>query len=174
MDKTSTNTTSENGDHLIGIFSDRGRANQAINRLYTEGFSHEDLSLIVSARGAEGHFGFTERSKVAEGATAGGSIGVGLGALAGALAAVGAIALPGAGVVAAGPIVAALAGAGAGGATGGFVGGLVGLGFSETQAEFFEQEVERGHILLAVKYGNEDQRKAIEAIFFVSDAKQVA
>ena len=60
------------------------------------------------------------------------------------------ITIPGVGIVAAGPIFAALAGAGAGAAIGGLTGGLIGLGMPEHEAKFYEGEVKEGGILLAV------------------------
>ena len=83
----------------------------------------------------------------ATGATSGAVIGGGLGWLAG----IGALAIPGLGpLIAAGPIVAALAGAGAGGAIGGLAGALVGVGIPEYEAKRYEGRVKEGGILLSV------------------------
>ncbi|HEY7334580.1 MAG TPA: hypothetical protein VH639_06825 [Bryobacteraceae bacterium] len=55
------------------------------------------------------------------------------------LAGIGAIAIPGVGpLIAAGPIMALLAGAGAGGAVGTLIGALVGMGIPEYEAERYE------------------------------------
>ena len=68
-------------------------------------------------------------NKAMESAGVGGAIGVTAGAILAALAAIGtSIAIPGLGVVIAGPIAVALAGAGAGGLTGGIIGALIGWG----------------------------------------------
>jgi hypothetical protein len=54
----------------------------------------------------------------------------------GLLAGIGALAIPGVGpLIAAGPIMAALAGLGVGGAVGGLVGALVGMGIPEYEAK---------------------------------------
>ncbi len=83
----------------------------------------------------------------ATGATAGGVIGGTLGLLAG----IGMLAIPGVGpLIAAGPIVAALAGVGAGGALGGIVGALVGMGIPEYEAKRYEGAVKDGGTLLSV------------------------
>jgi hypothetical protein len=84
----------------------------------------------------------------------GGVIGGTLGLLAGA----GALAIPGIGpLLAAGPIVAGLAGLGAGGAVGGFVGALVGMGVPEFEAKRYEGRVKGGGTLLSVHCDTSEQ-----------------
>jgi hypothetical protein len=79
--------------------------------------------------------------------TAGGAIGGTLGLLAG----IGMLAIPGVGpFIAAGPIMAALAGMGAGGAVGGLIGALVGIGIPEYEAKRFEGKIKEGGVLLSV------------------------
>ena len=77
----------------------------------------------------------------------GGTVGGTLGLLAG----IGALAIPGVGpLIAAGPIMGALAGLGVGGAVGGMVGALVGMGIPEYEAKRYEGRVKDGGILLSV------------------------
>jgi len=60
------------------------------------------------------------------------------------LVGVGALAIPGVGpLIAAGPIVAALAGFGVGGAVGGIAGVLIGMGIAEYEANRYEGRLER-------------------------------
>jgi len=61
------------------------------------------------------------------------------------------IATGGIGLLAAGPIVAALAGAGAGAAAGGLVGALVGWGIPDHHIKFYKDALEKGSVLLGVK-----------------------
>ena len=69
----------------------------------------------------------------------------------GTLTEIGALAIPGLGpFIAAGPIMATLAGLGAGGAIGGFVGALVGMGVPEYEAKRYEGRVKEGGTLLSV------------------------
>jgi hypothetical protein len=83
----------------------------------------------------------------AAGATAGGAIGGTLGVLAG----VGLLAIPGLGpFIAAGPIMAGLAGLGVGGAVGGVTGALIGMGIPEFEAKRYEGHLQKGGILLSV------------------------
>jgi hypothetical protein len=91
-------------------------------------------------------------SKAAEGAGVGGAIGGTIGAVLGAIAAVGtSIAIPGLGLVIAGPLAAGLAGAGAGALTGGLVGALVGWGIPEEHAKRYEAGIKSGGIVMGVR-----------------------
>ena len=81
-------------------------------------------------------------------------MGGGLGWLAG----IGALAIPGLGpFIAAGPIMAALAGAGVGGAVGGLTGALVGMGIPEYEAKRYEGAVKDGGTLLSVHCDTSEQ-----------------
>jgi len=69
-----------------------------------------------------------------------------------AIAAIGtSIALPGLGLIVAGPLAAALVGAGAGGITGGLIGALVGSGIPEERAREYETGIREGGIVLSVR-----------------------
>jgi hypothetical protein len=60
--------------------------------------------------------------------------------------------VPGVGpILAAGPIIAALAGAGAGAVAGGLIGSLTDLGVEEGHAEIYAEAVRRGGSLVAVR-----------------------
>jgi hypothetical protein len=133
---------------VTSIFHDRARAENAIDALIRAGFRREDLSLLMSSDTRNQHFGVVTGSKASEGAAAGAAAGGAIGALVLGLAAVGSIAVPGIGLLAAGPLVAALAGAGAGGATGTLVGALVGSGIPEYEAKLYGTRLEQGGILV--------------------------
>jgi hypothetical protein len=78
--------------------------------------------------------------------------GAGLGAVLGAAAA---MLVPGVGpVLATGVLTMALGGAIAGTAIGGIFGAMTGLGVSEEEARFYEQEFHSGKALVAVKTGS--------------------
>src|SRR4030095_4159743 len=96
-------------------------------------------------------FAHEKDTKAPEGATTGAGTGAVIGGVLGWLAGIGAIAIPGLGpFIAAGPIMAALAGLGAGGAAGGIVGGLVGMGLPEYEAKRYEGRVKDGGVLISV------------------------
>ena len=74
-----------------------------------------------------------------------------IGGTLGWLVGIGALAIPGLGpFIAAGPIMAALAGIGVGGAVGGFTGALVGLGIPEYEAKRYEGRLQKGGILTSI------------------------
>ena len=98
-----------------------------------------------------------KNTKAPEGATAAESAGgISRGVL-GWLTGIGALAIPGLGpLIAAGPIVAALAGIGAVGAVGGMIGALAGMGVPEYEAKRFEGRIKQGGILMSVHCDNND------------------
>lgn len=105
------------------------------------------------------------------GAGSGAVIGGALGWLAG----VGALAVPGLGpVLAAGPIVAALAGVGVGGAVGGIAGALVGLGIPEYEAKRYEGRIRKGGILLSVHCDSSEWSRRAKSILENTGAEDVS
>jgi hypothetical protein len=101
-------------------------------------------------------------NKSMEKAGVGSAIGGTLGAIVGAIAAIGtSVALPGLGLIVAGPIVAALTGAGAGGLTGGLIGGLVGAGIPKEKAEVYEKSIKEGGIVVGVTPKSYEDRTTI-------------
>ena len=91
------------------------------------------------------------------------------------LACVGLLAIPGLGpFIAAGPIMAALAGAGAGGAIGGLTGALIGLGVPEYEAKRYEGLVKSGGILLSVHSDNSEWTKKGKVILERAGATDVS
>jgi hypothetical protein len=75
--------------------------------------------------------------------------------------------------VAAGPIVAALAGAGAGGATGGLVGGLIGAGIPEVEAKRYAGRIRDGGYLITVHCDDKTWAKRAEEILEGTGGKDV-
>lgn len=149
---------------MTAIYEDRRTAEVAVDRLVQAGFSRDDISVLMSDGTRGRDFSMEQSTKAPEGAASGGAIGGTLGAIAAGLAAVGTIATGGAGIVAAGPIVAALAGGGAGAAAGGIIGGLVGLGVPEHEAKVNAERLEKGDILVGVQC-DKDRTDAVETVF---------
>lgn len=147
---------------VAAVFSSRIEADRAVEDLVRAGFSRAAISLLIAESSRGQHFKVVEGDKAAQGALGGGVVGGTLGALAAGLAAIGIIVAPGVGLVAAGPLLAALAGLGAGAAAGGLVGGLVGLGIPEHHARVMDQQITRGGILVAVGVANKDEQHAAE------------
>ena len=157
---------------VTGVFNSRERAERATDALTADGFSINDISLLMSdtTRGRE--FGMREATKAPEGAVTGATIGGVLGSIAAGLAAVGTLAIPGLSLVAAGPLLAALSGLGAGAAAGGIAGGLIGLGIPEHEAKFYNEELSRGGILLGV-YTHDDNAKHAREVLQATGAEKV-
>jgi hypothetical protein len=136
---------------VLGIYRSRADVERGIDALRDAGFSNNDISALFAQGDATREFSHEQGTKAPEGATTGGTTGMVLGGTLGWLAGIGALAIPGLGpFIAAGPIMAALAGAGVGGAVGGLTGALIGLGFPEYEAKRYEGRVKEGGILLSV------------------------
>jgi hypothetical protein len=88
---------------------------------------------------------------------------------------IGSLSMPGLGVfIAAGPILAALGGAGAGAAVGGITGALVGAGIPEYEAKFYEGKLRSGNILIAVHTEDSEERTVAKEIFERAQATDIS
>ncbi|MFZ0808101.1 MAG: DUF3341 domain-containing protein, partial [Candidatus Sulfotelmatobacter sp.] len=111
----------------FGIYRDRMGAENGVDALRQAGFRNTDISALLPENEGTKDFAHEKNTKAPEGATAGAGTGAVVGGGLGWLVGIGALAIPGLGpFIAAGPIVAMLAGAGAGGAIGGVAGALIG------------------------------------------------
>ena len=153
---------------MTGMFRDRQSAERAYNSLSSRGYSKDDVNLVMSDDTRKKHFGEESADtdlgdKALEGAGAGSAIGGTLGAIVGAVAAIGtSVAIPGLGLIVAGPLAAGLAGAGAGGLTGGLLGALVGSGIPEDRAKEYEHGVKEGGIVMGVHPRNDEDAQYLE------------
>ena len=136
---------------VFGLYRDEAQVNEAVDALRAAEYRNTDISVLFPDNKGTKDFAHEKNTKAPEGTAAGASSGMLLGGALGWLAGIGALAIPGIGpFIAAGPIVAALAGAGAGGALGGIVGALVGMGIPEYEAKRYEGRIRTGGILLSV------------------------
>ncbi len=167
-----TGTSAGRSRMVTGLFRDRESAERAYNSLTTRGYSKDDLNLAMSDDTRKKHFSDDDAAgeldtKAWEGAGKGAAIGGTVGATLAAIAAIGtSIALPGIGLLIAGPLAAGIAGAGAGGLTGGLIGALVGSGIPEDRAKEYEKGINEGGILMGV-----NSRTDEDAEYFESDWK---
>jgi hypothetical protein len=127
---------------VFGIYQTSAHAERAVDELVRAGFPSSDISVLLQdARGTRdlAHEKGTKAPEgTAAGVTAGGIVGGTLGVL-------------GLGpFIAAGPIMAGLAGLGVGGAVGGVVGSLIGMGIPEYEAKRYEGRLKNGGVLLSV------------------------
>ena len=157
---------------VTGLFKTRSVAERAVDGLVNDGYPREDISLLMSdaTRGRE--FALQMATKAPEGAATGATVGGALGAIAAGLVVLGVIAIPGLAIVAAGPLVATLAGLGAGAAAGGLAGALIGMGIPEHEAKFYNEAIEQGGILLGV-YAHDDRATQARKILEASGAEKV-
>lgn len=170
LDSGTEATASQRPRLVTGLFPDRQSAELAYQSAVERGYSRSDVNVIMSNDTRKRDFSGTTSaetelgSKAAEGAGIGGAIGGTLGAIGAALATIGtSIVIPGLGLVIAGPVVAALAGAGAGGLAGGLVGALIGWGIPEERVKLYEAGVKDGGILMSVKPRSEEDALYLES-----------
>lgn len=103
---------------FTGIFRDLETKENAYKKLHLTGYTKDNINLVMSVETQKKHFSgdFKEselETNAAEGAVTGSAIGGTVGAIVGVIAAIGtSIAIPGIGIVLAGPIAVGFAGAG--------------------------------------------------------------
>jgi hypothetical protein len=136
---------------VFAIFRDRSHAEGGVESLLRAGFREADISVLLADNVGTKDFAHEKHTKAPEGAATGASAGVLIGGTLGLLAGIGAIGIPGLGpFIAAGPIMAALAGAGSVGVAGGLLGAVIGLGIPEFEAKRYEGLIKEGRTLLSV------------------------
>lgn len=172
-------TLTKESSMLTGMFRDRESTENAYNTLQEKGYTNDDINLVMSNETRKKHFTDEAKeteigTKAAEGAGKGSAIGGTVGAIVGVIAAIGtSLAIPGLGIVIAGPIAAGLAGAGAGGITGGVIGALVGSGMPEARAKLYESGIKSGQIVMGVKPRNVEDAKYFENNWRTNKAEEI-
>ncbi len=141
---------------VFGIYKNSAEAESAVDQIVESrtvagGFTHNDISVLLPDTKSSEEFAHEKNTKAPEGTTTGVTTGGVIGGTLGLLAGIGALAIPGVGpLIAAGPVMAALAGLGVGGAVGGLIGALVGMGIPEYEAKRYEGRIKEGGVLLSV------------------------
>ena len=160
---------------VFGIYPDRSSVDRGVEALKAAGFSNNDVSVLFPDKQGTKDFAHEKETKAPEGAATGAGTGAVLGGGLGWLAGIGALAIPGLGpFIAAGPIMAALAGAGVGGAVGGLTGALIGMGIPEYEAKRYEGRVKDGGILLSVHSDSSEETKRAKDILERTGAQDVS
>jgi len=164
-----------NNTAVFGIYPNYTSVENGVDALRAAGFRNTDISVLFPKNGGTKDFAHEKGTKAPEGATTGAGTGAVIGGALGWLAGIGSLAIPGVGpLIAAGPIVATLAGVGAGGAVGGIAGGLVGMGIPEYEAKRYEGQVKDGGILLSVHCDDSEWTKRAKAILEGTSARDIA
>ncbi len=160
---------------VFGIYPHQTSVENGVDALRAAGFSNTDISVLFPANEGTKDFAHEKSTKAPEGATTGAGTGAVLGGGLGWLAGIGALAIPGLGpFIAAGPIMAALAGAGVGGAIGGLTGALIGMGIPEYEAKRYEGRVKNGGILVSVHSNTSDQIKVAKDVLKQTGAQDIS
>lgn len=138
---------------LAAVFDTPETARNVVRGLRGAGYSEDEIGFLShDDRGQPelATFADLEQNKAARGAAVGAVAGAGSGALWAIGVAVGL--LPAIGPVIAGGLLAALAAStGIGAAAGAVAGGLVGLGLTDEEAAYFDEEFRGGHTIIVVQ-----------------------
>ena len=160
---------------VFGIYPNRTSVDSAVDALKAAEFRNTDISVLFPESAGTKDFAHDKSTKAPEGATTGAGTGALLGGGLGWLVGIGALAIPGLGpFIAAGPIMAALAGAGVGGAVGGITGALIGMGIPEYEAKRYEGRVKDGGILLSVHSDDSQWTKKAKEILERTGAQDIS
>jgi hypothetical protein len=160
---------------VFGIYATPATAEAAVDHLLARGFTNEAISVLLPDDETTRAFAHEKHTKAPEGTAVGVSTGGIIGGTLGLLAGIGALAIPGVGpLIAAGPIMGALAGLGVGGAVGGIVGALVGMGIPEFEAKRYEGAVKNGGTLLSVHCDTSDQISAAKQALRDTGARDIS
>src|SRR5450631_771253 len=161
---------------VFGIYSTRVAAENAADSLVRAGFPTSDISVLLpEGLGGPQDMENKKATKAPEGTAVGVTTGGVIGGTLGVLAGVGLLAIPGLGpFIAAGPIMAGLAGLGVGGAVGGVTGALVGMGIPEFEAKRYEGRLKTGGILLSVHCDTPGEITRAKEVLKASGAEDVS
>lgn len=142
---------------VMGIYTDRTTVSDAINVLHKAGYRATDISVLSSDNQGSKDFAHEKRTKALEGAAIGAAAGAVTGVVLAWFLSIQSVTIAVLGpLVAAGPVLAALAGAGVGGALGWIAGLVVGLRATEYVATRYAGRIRRGGILVSVHCDNQE------------------
>jgi hypothetical protein len=160
---------------VFGIYPNRTSVDNAVDALKAADFRNADISVLFPENSGSKDFAHEKNTKAPEGTATGAGTGALVGGGLGWLVGIGALAIPGLGpFIAAGPIMAALAGAGVGGAVGGLTGALIGMGIPEYEAKRYEGRVKDGGILLSVHSDDSAWTKKAKEILAQTGAQDIS
>ncbi|HEX7174065.1 MAG TPA: YsnF/AvaK domain-containing protein [Pyrinomonadaceae bacterium] len=156
---------------VVGLFDSPAAARNAVSELVREGFRHEDISLMAKDAGAvqekDAKVAYVEEGghEQVEDMAKGAGTGAAIGGAAGLLLGLTALAIPGIGpILAAGPLAAAIAGAGLGGTAGGLLSGLTRLGLGDDDAHTYAEGLKRGGTILSVETDDREAERAVAVL----------
>lgn len=139
---------------VYGIYATEEQGARALHALVEADFPVAEISGLMHQGEETEELAVEGKTGVARGAV----LGAALGALGGA------VLIPAAGVLAAGPLLAALEGAAIGGAAGIGFGGLAGLGFWREEVDLIDRKLKQGDVIIGVETIPERQAEAEAAL----------
>jgi outer membrane lipoprotein SlyB len=158
----------------VGVFSTMAQADHAVRDLLATGFTKEQITVICSDKYTEEHFKQYDHQQPAgahmpAAAATGGAIGAVLGGLS---AIAGFVATGGIGLLVGGAVFAW-----SGAVAGGLIGAMITRGFEKELANYYDQEVTRGKILVAAETADPAKHAMLdkaEEIFHRTGAEPVS
>lgn len=158
---------------VVATFQDQVLAQRAAKEIQNQGLRTDDISIVAKTNETTNQIGSTDNAfslsmrddqktqmradDVSDGIMTGGL----LGGIAGILIGAGTMMIPGFGAIAAaGPITGLLTGA----VTGGVVGGLVDLGIPEEKSRSYQDKIQKGKVLFAMKTPDEVAAKVEQVL----------
>ncbi|MDP9128341.1 MAG: hypothetical protein M3N08_08810, partial [Pseudomonadota bacterium] len=137
---------------VAGVFDNALEANQAITELLETGIARDNISLLMSDKTRTKFFPASDdaNDRLVKDAAAGSAAGGAFGALLAGLTAVGSVAIPGAGLLVVGPLMAVLAGAGTGAIAGGLIGAFTAAGLSQADSDKYGAAIKAGKAVVLV------------------------
>jgi len=160
---------------VFGIYKTSNQAETAVDHLLSKGFTNDDISVLLPDANSSRDFAHEKNTKAPEGTATGVTTGGAIGGTLGLLAGIGALAIPGFGpFIAAGPIMAGLAGLGVGGAVGGMIGALGGMGIPEDEAKRYEGRIKEGGVLLSAHCDTSEEVTRAKEILTQTGAEDIS
>ncbi|HKQ25101.1 MAG TPA: hypothetical protein VJT81_11730 [Burkholderiales bacterium] len=168
--KAATNSATASGTSkmVTGLFANSESIERAYEIVSARDYGTADINVVMSDDTRRRYFSDDRQvntelgRKVEEGGEMGGPLGGKIGTIIPAVIAVGIVALPGVGLVLAGPVAVALAAAGAAGLSFGLMAALHDWGIPEERVDEYQKGIHDGGILMGVRTRS------------VEDARQIA
>ncbi|HLK64750.1 MAG TPA: hypothetical protein VKU19_15000 [Bryobacteraceae bacterium] len=159
---------------VFGIYPSRLEMEEAVDRLRRAGFRSADISALLQDNQGTKDFAHEKNTKAPEGFCAGVIAGAIIGAVLGWFTGTGQLVIPNlVSITAAGPIVAAFAGAGGIGILFGLIGALIGMTIPEYEARRYEGRIRQGGVLMSVHCDNHDWVKRAKDVMMHAGGQKI-